>query len=169
MGNCVLFDWGDTLMRTFDYPGPMCFWPRMEVMPGALETLRVLHGRIGLALATNAADSQEHEIRKALAMGGLAPYLEPIFCFRAVGHKKASPPFFRHVMERLGASTDELVLVGDDFEQDVTAAHAQGIKAVWFNFRDHETRSGADFRTIHELQELPAALERWGFLPPGKP
>jgi len=166
MRRWILFDWGDTLMRTFDHPGPMCSWPQVEALPGALEMLRSLHGRAGIALATNAADSREEEIRKALAMAELDPFLDPIFCFRSVGHKKASPPFFRHVMERLDVSPHELVMVGDDFEQDVTAANAMGIKGVWFNSRSRESRSGAEYRTIHALIELPPALDQWGFLAP---
>jgi HAD superfamily hydrolase (TIGR01509 family) len=165
--NWVLFDWGDTLMRTFDYPGPMCSWPRVETLPGALSALRSLEGRAGLALATNAADSEEQEIRKALTMVGLDAYLPRVFCYRSVGHKKSSPPFFTHVMEQLRVAPQALVMVGDDFAQDVTAANAMGIKGVWLNARSQETRSGENFRTIHDLTELPRTLEQWGFLASG--
>jgi len=165
----ILFDWGDTLMRTLDFPGPMCTWPRLEPLPGAEETLRTLSGRAGIALATNAADSLEPEIRRALAMGGLAQHVERIFCFRSVGHKKSSPPFFAHVMEQLGLPADHLVMVGDDFEQDVTAANAVGIKAVWFNEKSHATRESSEHITIHHLRELPARLAAWGFVNDGNP
>lgn len=160
----ILFDWGDTLMRTLEYPGPMCAWPEVEVIPGAAEALRELSGRAGIALATNAADSQEDEIWKALARGGLDPFIERIFCFKSVGHKKSSPPFFAHVMEQLGLPAAHLVMVGDDFEQDVTAANAVGIQAVWFNEKNHESREGADHFTIPRLRDLPARLEARGFL-----
>lgn len=64
---------------------------------------------------------------------------------------------------------EALTLLGDDFGQDVTMANAVGIKAVWFNFRNHESRTGADFRTIHEFTELPPILEEWGVLTSGHP
>lgn len=169
MRSWVLFDWGNTLMRTFDHPGPMCSWPKVEAMPGAQAMLAALQGRAGLALATNAADSQEHEIRKALAMGGLDPYLEHIFCFRSVGHKKASPPFFAHVRAQLELPAQGLLMVGDDFEQDVLAAKAAGIRSVWFNARNTDSRSGTEFCTIHGFHELPPRLATWGFLGPGYP
>lgn len=164
MPSWVLFDWGDTLMRTLPYPGPMCTWPAIEAVTGARELLTALHGRIGIALATNAADSQEDEIWKALAMGGMEKAVERIFCFRSVGHKKASPPFFTHVMHQLGASADQLVMVGDDFEQDVLAANAMDIKGVWLDEHDRAPREGVAFHTIHSLAELPAILETWGLL-----
>ena len=167
MHSWILFDWGDTLMRTFDDPGPMCSWPRVEAMPGVLALMRSLQGRAKIALATNAADSQEQEIRDALTLAGLSPFVERIFCFRSVGHKKASPPFFAHVMRELKVPAQQLAMVGDDFEQDVTAASAVGIKAVWFNARNQESRSGANYRTIHAFTELPQLLDEWGFLTSG--
>ena len=162
--NWLLFDWGDTLMRTFDYPGPMASWPKVEALPGALELLRSLQGQVGIALATNAKDSREDEIRAALALVGLESFVDRIFCFRSVGQKKSSPPFFTHVLEQLDLPVQQLIMVGNDFEEDVLAANAAGIKAVWFNARDQESRSGADFRTIHALTELPERLEEWGVL-----
>jgi len=165
----VLFDWGDTLMRTLDYPGPMCTWPQVDVVPGAVALLSSLHGKVGIALATNAADSQEEEIRQALVRGGLSPFVDRIFCFRSVGLRKASPPFFTHIATQLEVPVSRLVMVGDDFEQDVTAAGTAGIKAVWFNERTHESRIGADVWTIHALTELPQVLEAWGVLTPGTP
>jgi HAD superfamily hydrolase (TIGR01509 family) len=164
MRDWVLFDWGDTLMRTLEYPGPMCAWPRVEAMAGVQEMMLDLEGRIGIALATNAADSQEPEIRQALAFVGLDRFVERIFCFRSVGHKKSSPPFFTHVMEQLELPPGRLVMVGDDFEQDVIAANAMGIQAVWFNEKNTETRRGEAFRTIHRLTELPEQLANWGHL-----
>lgn len=169
MHNWLLIDWGDTLMRTFDYPGPMCSWPKVECLPGALDMMRSIKGRVGIALGTNAADSTEQEIQEALQQVGLDAFVERIFCFRSVGCKKASPPFFTHVLQQLEVRASQLVMVGDDFEQDVTAANAMGIKAVWFNARDLESRSGADFCTIHEFKELPLVLEDWGLLASGKP
>jgi hypothetical protein len=51
MRTWILFDWGDTLMRTLPYSGPMCSWPRVETLPGALAMLQALQGRAGIALA----------------------------------------------------------------------------------------------------------------------
>lgn len=169
MHRWILFDWGDTLMRTLPYPGPMCTWPRVEALPGALEMLQALAGRAGIALATNAVDSVEQEIWKALARAGLDRQVERIFCFKSVGHKKASPAFFAHVMQELALCADHLVMVGDDFDQDVTAANAVGIQAVWFNERTPELRTGTSYRTVHQLSDLPALLDRWGVLDSGKP
>src|SRR5512139_1210601 len=90
----LLFDWGDTLMRVFpQYPGPMSAWPQVEALPYALETLSTLHPTFTLCLATNAADSDESDIRLALARVGLDPFLDRVYCFRKIGYKKPLPEF----------------------------------------------------------------------------
>jgi len=162
----VLFDWGDTLMRVLDYPGPMRSWPKVEAIPGAWAALKSLEGRIGIALATNAADSQEWEIRDALGAVGLEGFVDRIYCFKSVGHRKSSPPFFAHVLKDLGLPAGQLVMVGDDFEQDVTAAIAMGMRAVWFNERTEEIRTGEGFQTVRALAELPDVLTAWGMTNP---
>ena len=162
----ILFDWGDTLMRVFNYPGKMKDWHRLEVIPGAPEMLNVLNGRVRLELATNAADSEELDIREALERVGLAAFFQRVYCYRNVGHKKSSPPFFSHVLGDLKFPPDRVVMVGDDFRQDVEAALACGMKAVWFNEHGAESPSGPGFSTIHALMELPDLLGAWRMLPP---
>jgi len=78
----ILFDWGDTLMRVFpEYTGPMKDWPRLEAVPGAAGMLDALHEDWILALATNAADSDEADIRAALRRVDLERRLDKVYCF----------------------------------------------------------------------------------------
>ena len=68
----IVFDWGDTLMRVWpDCDGPMVTWPRVEALPHVEDTLTQLHANWCMALATNAAASEEDEIWQALARVGL--------------------------------------------------------------------------------------------------
>ena len=50
-------------------------------------------------------------------------------------------------------------MVGDDFEADVVSANRSGIRAIWFHENAAEWTTGALHRTIHDLHELPEALE----------
>ena len=80
---CILFDWGDTLMRDFrEFSGPMASWPEVRALPGAGEVLSALRPHWRLALATNAADSSEAEIRDALERVDLSPLIDKVYCFR---------------------------------------------------------------------------------------
>lgn len=155
----ILFDWGGTLMRDFpEYKGPMAGWPKVEPLPHAETVLPILRSRWRLALATNAADSDENAIRAALRRGGLSPLIDKIFCFRNLGHRKPSREFFERIMESLCIDCSGLVMVGDDFETDCMGANRSGIRAVWLNETGSETRRGNMLRTIHRLPDLPRVL-----------
>lgn len=166
MKTWVLFDWGNTLMRVFPaYKGKMKDWPKVEEMPGARKALHALHGKVGIALATNAADSEEADIREALGRVDLDSFVKRIFCYKAVGAKKSTPEFFEAVLSALHATPAQVVMVGDDPREDVEAARAAGMRVVWFNPRTSETRVAEHLTTIHHLEALPAVLMGWGLLP----
>jgi putative hydrolase of the HAD superfamily len=165
MNAWVLFDWGDTLMRVFpEYRGKMRDWPRVQEIPGARKALHALHGRIGIALATNAADSEEADIRAALERAGLGSFIKRIYCYKTVGAKKSSPEFFAQVLQDLHTPADRVVMVGDEGAEDVEGALAAGLRAVWFNERSLEVRTGHNLATLHHLDHLPAILQAWGLL-----
>jgi putative hydrolase of the HAD superfamily len=155
----LLFDWGDTLMRSFpEYSGPMANWPRLEALPGAVETLAALHHEWSLALATNAADSDEGQIREALQRVGLGDFIDRIHCFRTTRRMKPAPEFFTHILADLGAAPSQAVMVGDSFEVDVLGANRCVLRAVWLNERSSREETSAMVRTIHTLSSLPQAL-----------
>lgn len=159
---CILFDWGDTLMRVFpEFSGPMKDWPTLEAVPGAAEMLSVLRQNWILALATNAADSEEEDIRLALHRVGLDIYLDKIYCFKTIGHTKPSPEFFGYILDDLGLSPELAVMVGDDYAADVLGANRCGVRAVWFNEHTREEHKNKKQRTIHELGALPELLHEF--------
>lgn len=153
----VLFDWGDTIMH--DHPEitiPMVEWPTIEVVWGVAEVLAYLHasGR-RIVLATSAAISDEGQIRGALARGGLDTYFSYIYCFKNTNLPKGEE-FYRHILNDLGISASDALMVGDGFEKDVQAANAIGIYAVWFNPGSDETRNSELHVTVHTMDSLGA-------------
>jgi len=148
-------------MRVFpEYEGAMFAWPRVEAVAGIKEVLARLQQDWTIALATNAADSEELEIWSALARAGLDRLIDRVYCFRGVGHRKSAPEYFEHVLEDLGIEPNHAVMVGDDFEADVSSANRVGILAIWFHEHGAETKTSAMHRTIHDLHELPETLDK---------
>jgi putative hydrolase of the HAD superfamily len=157
---CILFDWGDTLMRDFkEYSGPMKDWPVVEAIPGAAEMLAALHPHWRLALATNAEVSSEADIRAALKRVDLDCWLDKIYCFKKIRYKKPALEFYRYILADLKLSPECLCMVGDNYEADVLGANACGMRAIWFNSHSLEERSGHLHRTIHALSALPEVLK----------
>ncbi len=162
---CVLFDWGDTLMRDFpEFSGRMATWPRVEVSAHAAEALSALRsmGRL-LGLATNAADSTENDVWAALRRGGLDGLLDRVYCFRSVGFRKPSREFFEFIVRDIALPRPQIVMVGDNFEVDVAGANAAGIRAVWLAGAHEAHRTGDMHRTIVDLGDLPLLLQDWTY------
>lgn len=151
----ILFDWGDTVM--YDHPEittPMVEWETVEVVEGIADVLDYLHssGR-RIVLATSAEISDEGQIRGALARGGLDRYFAHIYCFKNTNLPKGEE-FYRHILNDLGISAPEALMVGDGFEKDVQIPNTLGMFAVWFNQKTGETRKNKLHITIHSMQEL---------------
>jgi putative hydrolase of the HAD superfamily len=49
------------------------------------------------------------------------------------GVSKPDPRIFEIALERLEATADRAVMVGDSWANDILGARAAGIRAVWFN------------------------------------
>lgn len=160
LNRCILFDWGDTLMHDFhEYSGPMYAWPRVEALPHVPEVLAQLRPHWLLVLATNAADSDEPAIARALQRAGLADFIDKIYCQRRIGHRKPAPQYFEYILHDLGLDRAQAVMVGDDFTNDVAGANRCGIRAVWLSEQSVEQPADENYRIIRDFRELPGALE----------
>ena len=157
----ILFDWGGTLMEVIPgFEGPMCQWPAVKAVPGARRCLASLSRRVMCHVATNAADSNESDIRKALERADLDRYLTHIFCYRAIGHKKPGQAYFDTVIDRLGCQPGDVVLIGDSLEQDVLGAMRSGLGAIWFNRSGEKAPTG--IKSTNRLQDLPHIIDMDG-------
>jgi len=151
----ILFDWGGTLMRVFeDETGPMASWSRIELLPGVSETLARLSCKYTLVLATKAADSGKADICEALVRGGIATFLDRIFCRENTGCAKPSPGFYLKVLKGLGLPASACLMVGDTLEDDVLAPRRLGMHGVHFN-EAGETSTETDWPVIRRFDELP--------------
>ena len=160
---CVLFDWGDTLMRDFpEFSGPMTAWPHIEALPNVKEVLSELRPQWTLALATNSVDSDETAIWEALDRVGIRSLLDKVFCFQTIGHSKPSPDFFDYIVKDLGMDRRRMVMVGDGFEKDVLGANRSGIRGIWFNESSDEVKVGKMHKTIFDFRSLPNILASFG-------
>lgn len=131
----VCLDWGGTLMdETCGPPDvPMALWPQVRVLAGAAEALARLHGRVPLAIATNANVSRRDMIERALARAGLARYFDggAIFFAADLGCRKDEPAFWQAVQRGLGVPLAQVAMVVDSLVQDVLAPRRWGVQAVW--------------------------------------
>jgi putative hydrolase of the HAD superfamily len=158
----ILFDWGDTVMRDFpEYSGPMSSWPVVEAIAGIENALSALQPYYTLALATNADQSDEEDIRAALALVGMSDYFSHIFCARHLELTKADPGYYRRIIHALDIQPAEALMVGDSFQYDVIAPIQGGLRSAWYNPRN---RTPAGQPPVHDIDfdrmdALPQALQ----------
>ena len=154
MAKIYLFDWGDTLMVDFpQYQGPMCDWPEVDIVSGALETLCHLSEKAEIYIATNAEDSSVEEIQLAFARVGLAPFIKGYFCRANTGFAKGTPRYFEQIVLALNAEPQNIIMVGDTLDKDILPAVEAGLSAVWY-CPETLSRDNGKYRVIRTLEEL---------------
>jgi len=159
----LLFDWGDTLMRDFALPGPMCRWEHVEAMPYVHEAMEELSKKYKLAVATNGSESGSAEVGAALARVGLDGYFAKIYAQKDLGMGKPQKRFFDHIARDLGLQPSEICMTGDNPEKDVKGALAAGMKAVLFDPENRHKEPGLP--KASDMRELPRMIEQAARLP----
>ncbi len=161
----VVFDWGGTLMSEQGGPQdlPMARWPQVSALPDAHAVLARIAGHCSIAVATNASVSKRADVEAALARVDLLRFVSRIFCFTEIGFRKSQPQFWDHVLRELTVSREEVVMIGDTFEQDVLGPASYGIAAVWLQAFDAappavSTSDSISYSVISRLAEMPALL-----------
>lgn len=109
------------------------------------------HRGMRLAIASN-FDRRLHAIVQA------DPALrrcERCFVSSEVGHPKPDRRFFTAIERELGLLPEELLLVGDDWINDILGAQAAGWRTVWL-----QRQRAASSQALHTLTELLVMLDR---------
>ena len=126
------------------------------VCPDAKKVLDAFSPSYKLGLLTNgASDLQRRKIEGA----GLAGYFDHFFIAGESGVGKPDRRAFEMLLERLGSTARQSIMIGDRLATDVLGAHEAGMRAVWVN-RSGERNHGPiipDWE-IHTLEELLSIL-----------
>lgn len=113
-----------------------------------------------LALVTSKADWLARRALVHVGLDGAIPVI--VGCDSTTRHKPHPEPV-HHALALLRADADDAIFVGDS-PHDVEAGRAAGVYTIgvtWGAFSVAEMeRSGADL-VIHDIQELPRAVERF--------
>lgn len=98
-------------------------------------TFCVAHN-IPIGIITNGPT--EHQWKKIHQLG-LLRYIpkESIFISAEVRVAKPDTLLFRHVEQQLGMTANQMIYVGDSYENDIVGAKNAGWQAIWLNRRQH--------------------------------
>jgi putative hydrolase of the HAD superfamily len=129
----LIFDWGDTIMRDYNLPGPMAGWDKVDWIPGAEAALKVLSEKYTCVIATSADHSGTEEMIAALNLVGAERYFHYFFSSKQLGYKKPDPRFFSAIAKQLTLVPLECVMIGNFYEKDIIGAKQAGMQTVFFN------------------------------------
>lgn len=114
-------------------------------------------GRYKLAVITNGpAEHQQRKIRQ-LALQHWIPK-EAMFISGAVGSAKPEIDIFRAAEEYLNVPAEEILYIGDSFENDVEGAKNAGWQVWWFNHRQRDVPVPHQYLPDATLDSFPNLL-----------
>lgn len=132
---------------------------QVDLIDGAAELVRTLHGRYRMIVLTNGLKDVQ---RARLAGCGLQGYFEGIVISDEVGVAKPDPRIFDIAFGLMGnPPRDQVLMIGDGLSSDIRGAANYGIDACWFNPAGEAPLNGLPIRfEISHLADLPALLAR---------
>lgn len=160
MIKALVFDWGDTVMRDFNFPGPMALWPEVAWIAGVEQSLQMLQNSFHLIIATSADHSDATEMISALKRVGAEKYFKHFFSQKELGYKKPHPDFFRKTAQLAGFRVEECIMIGNLYEKDIVGAFQAGMKTILFDEAETENEFPLADQIITKMQLLPQAVGR---------
>lgn len=123
---------------------------KTNLLPGAIEILEYLKLRYTLHLITNGFKEVQHI---KLSQSRLRHYFSQVLISEEHGVGKPDTKIFRLAETCSGATADECVMIGDNYESDIAGAMAAGWQAIHLNRNGHNPAGHAE-RSILDLAEL---------------
>ena len=128
-------------------------------IPGALETLRYLRGKVKQYILTNGVWASQ---RKKLCNSGIIDIVDDVFVSEDIGIEKPEKGIFDRVLDKIGCTDrSEVIMVGDSLTTDIRGGNNAGILCCWFNPK-HKARP-SDLRIDYEIDEIMKLLPILGF------
>lgn len=125
-----------------------------DLLPGALQLITALHGRMKIALVSNGVSSIQ---RGRLSRCPFTPMLDAVIISEEIGVSKPHPAMVEAALKALGCrDKTQAVFLGDSLTADIAAAQAAGIDSIWLNL--HGKVSAAPTYEVHSLAEAEALL-----------
>ena len=136
----------------------------IEIDAKAVEVVTELKRRgVWLALVSNMMLPGKL-LKAKLKKASILTYFDNITISSDVGFIKPHPEIFRRALTESKLNPDEVVFVGDTYQQDIIGAKRVGLKTVWLNTRQEPRAMARDnppdfeIETLTELIETPILL-----------
>lgn len=149
------YGWGhvDHVQLALDFQDQLC--KCADLLPGALELLQALHGRMKIALVTNGVSVTQ---RSRLSRCAFTPLLDAVVISEELGVSKPDPAMVQAALDALGCTDKSLaVFMGDSHSSDIMAAWNAGVDSIWLTRHGRGVSDKATY-VVESLEEAGALL-----------
>lgn len=112
--------------------------------------LERLKGNYTLVLLTNGSPSLQKT--KLAITPEIEPFFEQIVISGAFGKGKPDPSIFEHVLQLIGNTAEQAVMIGDNLMTDILGASRVGMRSVWIN-RENKPKHD-EIQATYEISHL---------------
>jgi putative hydrolase of the HAD superfamily len=121
-----------------------------HLLPKAKETIAYLHAKYPLHIITNGFPEIQ---RIKMQSGGILHFFQEIVTSQEAGCKKPDTGIFKYLIEKLGASPQNCIMIGDNPFTDIAGAREAGIDTIFYNPKQQPITTNANYE-IKCLGEL---------------
>ena len=120
---------------------------------GAYDTIEYLYNRgYRIVIATNGPILPLATKINKLKIGN---FIDTIFSGEEVGRMKPEKEFYIELFKKANIeSTNDVIFIGDELEQDIRGGIENKIDTCWYNFKNMENNKYNVTYEIHKLEEL---------------
>ncbi len=146
------FDASDELIHTLSEEYIAYLSGNNALFENALDVLTYLEQKYKLHIITNGFEEVQF---KKLKNSKLLPFFDQVVTSENVGVKKPDPRIFHYAMEVAGASSQESMMIGDNFEADILGAKNVGMRTIFCEFNGEiATEEVISIRNLIELKDI---------------
>lgn len=121
------------------------------LVPESLEVVKALKSHYTLHIISNGFNEVQHA---KLEGTGLREYFDWIILSENVKAQKPNRLIFETALKNANARKSESMMIGDNFDTDITGARNFGIDQAWFVYHDGYDKSFEPTYTVHKLADL---------------
>lgn len=122
---------------------------QMQLFDGALALLQDIRSAgVKLGFCT---DLTAHIQMRKLVQLGIADIADAMVTSEESGAEKPDPRSYRLLLQKLGVSPKEAVMIGDDYRKDILGAQSLGIHTIQFGTDCRHVLCAGDFRTLADI------------------
>ncbi|MFD0676884.1 MULTISPECIES: HAD family hydrolase [unclassified Paenibacillus] len=129
-----------------------CYDQSFRAIPGIIEVLELLKEQDRrVTVITNGFKKTQY---KKLVSCKVIKYIDHIITSEEIGVPKPHKQIFMEALRICNVSSEEVIMIGDSWVNDIMGASSLGIKTLWFNRRNESCPDSSITDVIYEPHEI---------------